>query len=197
MFKFVAVVAFLAVAAASPDPALISTVPLAYSAGFAPAVTAYSAASHIYNPAPVVYSSPALAYPGNYGYAHYIKKRSVPVVSSYFASAPLATTYSAAPFAATYAGAPLATTYASAPLGSTYTTYGSSLVHASPVYSTPHFIKKRAAPLIFPSTSYIAPTAYSSAPLVSAYSAYSAAAPIYSSPYYSTAPLAYTQFIKK
>ncbi|CAH4028680.1 cuticle protein 38-like [Pieris brassicae] len=197
MFKFVAVVAFLAVAAASPDPALISAAPLAYSAGFGPAVTAYSAASHIYNPSPVVYSSPALAYSGNYGYAHYIKKRSAPLISSYFASGPLATTYAAGPFAATYAGAPLATTYASAPLASTYTTYGSSLLHASPVYTSPHYIKKRSAPLLLPSASYIAPAAYSSSPLVSTYSAYSAAAPIYSSPYYSTSPLAYTQFIKK
>ncbi|CAH4028677.1 uncharacterized protein LOC123709738 [Pieris brassicae] len=191
MFKFVAVVAFLAVAAASPDPAIISTGPLAYSTGFAPGLTTYSA-SQFYNPAPVVYSSPALAYSGNYGYPHFIKKRSL--VSSYIASAPLA--YAAAPFGTTYGAAPLGATYAAASLASPYaTTYSAPLIHSSPVYTT-HLIKKRSAPLIVPSASYIAPGAYP------AYSAYSAAAPIYSSPYYSSSyysgsPFAYTQFIKK
>ncbi|XP_047503311.1 uncharacterized protein LOC125048606 [Pieris napi] len=185
MFKFVTVVAFLAVAAASPDPALISTASLAYSNGFAPALTTYSASGNFYNPSPLVYSSPALAYSGNYGIPHFIKKRSVPLVSSYIASAPWG-----------FGAAPLGTTYAATSLGSPYATaYNAPLLHSSQVYTT-HLIKKRAAPLIVPSASYIASGAYP------AYSAYSAAAPIYSSPYYSSpyyagSPLAYTQFIKK
>ncbi|CAK1556249.1 unnamed protein product [Leptosia nina] len=193
MFKFVAVLACVAVATASPDPAHF-TYPLAYSAGYAPAVTTYSAAGPIYNPAPLVYSSP-VAYPGHLGFAHLIKKRSVPVVSSYI-SAPVATSYAAtysAPWATTYAAGPLATTY-SAPIA---TTYGAPLVHSSPLYTAAHFIKKRSAPLVVPAASYIAPTAYTAAaPFVSAYSTYPAAS-IYSSPYYSAAPLAYAQFIKK
>ncbi|CAK1556247.1 unnamed protein product [Leptosia nina] len=192
MFKFVAVVACLAVAAASPDPAHF-TYPLAYSAGYAPAVAAYSAAGPIYNSAPLVYSSP-VTYPGQLGYAHLIKKRSVPVVSNYVASAPLATSYAAtynAPWATTYAAGPLAYT---APIA---TTYGAPLVHSSPVYTAAHFIKKRSAPLVVPSAPYIAPAAYSAAaPLVSAYSTYPAAS-IYSSPYYPASPFAYAQFIKK
>ncbi|CAF4908291.1 unnamed protein product [Pieris macdunnoughi] len=180
MFKFVTVVAFLAVAAASPDPALITTTSLAYSNGFVPGISTYSASGDYYNPSSVVYSSPALAYSGNYGYPHFIKKRSVPLVSSYIASAPWS-----------YGAAPLGTTY-----GSPYATaYNTPLLHSSQVYAT-HLIKKRSAPLIVPSASYIASGAYP------AYSAYSAAAPIYSSPYYSSplisgSPLAYTQFIKK
>ncbi|XP_022124718.2 uncharacterized protein LOC110999796 [Pieris rapae] len=187
MFKFVAVVAFLAVATASPDPAtIISTAPLGYSNGFAPGLT-YTAASNFYNPSPLVYSSPALAYSANYGYPHFIKKRSL--VNSYYASAPLA--YAASPLGATYAAASLASPYASPYT----TTYGAPLLHSSSVYAT-HLIKKRSAPVIVPSASYIASGAYP------AYSTYSAAAPIYSSsyyssPYYTASPFAYTQFIKK
>ncbi|XP_038223361.1 uncharacterized protein LOC119840719 [Zerene cesonia] len=187
MFKFVAACAFLAVAVASPD--LLLSPHVAYT-GVAPAVTTYSTASGYINPAPVVYSSP-VAYP-NYGYAHLIKKRSpgflAPVATSYSSfGAPLAGTYST-PF----------TTYGAAPIA----TYGTPIVHSAPVYSTAHLIKKRSAPLIAASASYIAPTSYST-PLVSTYSSYPgytnypAAAAVVSTPYISSGPFAYTQFIKK
>lgn len=177
MFKLVVLCAFLAAAVAEPGT-FIS--PLAYSSSFiAPATTTITnQASSVIHPSPLLYPR---FYDLPYSpVAHLIKKRSLGIFnpfiapSTYIAPAPLATTYAAAPLATTYAGAHLATTY------------------AAPIYpAAAHLIKKRSAPLL--PTTYVAP--YYSSPLLTP--TYTAAAPIYSTPYITSAPLTYTHLIKK
>ncbi|CAH0729694.1 unnamed protein product, partial [Brenthis ino] len=180
MFKLVVLCAFLAAVVAEPSATFVA--PLAYSANFiAPATTTITnQASSVIHPLPNQIYSRFYQIPYS-PVAHFIKKRSPGFLntfiapSSYIAHTPLATTYAAAPLATTYAGAHLATTY------------------SAPIYTTAaHFVKKRSAPLIVPST-YIAPS-YST-PLVT--STYTAAAPILSTPYFTSAPFAYTHLIKK
>lgn len=152
MFKLVVLCAFVAAAVAKPD---VLIAPAAYSTTIVePAKTTISEqASSVVHPSPLntlVYS----AYP----FAHLIKKRSaalaVSIPSTYIASAPVATTYS-------------------------YTTplVSSSILPASPLFTTAHWIKKRAVPLIetpILSRSYVA-----SAPLATSYS-YINSAPLWS-----------------
>ncbi|XP_023936781.1 pupal cuticle protein G1A [Bicyclus anynana] len=173
MFKLVVLCAFLAAAVAEPGAFFA---PLAYSTVLSPArTTITNQASSVIHPSPYYTAPWAYTTP----LAHLIKKRSL-AVSSYFAPS----TYIAhAPIASTYAASPLAYTSYS-PLATTY---------GAPIYSTAaHFIKKRSAPLIVPST-YVAPSFYHSTPLLT--STYSA--PFYTTPYVSHSPIAYTHLIKK
>ncbi|KAI5645524.1 hypothetical protein NE865_02611 [Phthorimaea operculella] len=217
MLKFVALCALLAAAVADPkaDPEPGAYIASPYYAGYpgysspfyphfikkrsaqfyAPGAYPYAYPSFYSAPvvtssysAPIVHSAPVLSTPVAYSApAHFIKKRSAPLL--------------AAPAAATYI-AP--TTYPAAALPASYSySYGAAPYLASPYYTSPfgysHFIKKRSAPLLPYSAGYIAPaaTSYSysaSAPIVT--STY-AAAPYYAaSPYYA-APYAYAGFIKK
>ncbi|CAH2240315.1 jg25859 [Pararge aegeria aegeria] len=175
MFKLVVLCAFLAAAVAEPSGLFA---PLAYSTSFlAPArTTITNQASSVIHPSPFAYSAP-WAYNAPLG--HLIKKRSPSVVSSYIAPStyiahsPIATTYAASPFAYT-SYSPLATTY------------------GAPIYTTAaHFIKKRSA-LFYGPTTYVAPSAYHAPLLTPTYTA-----PIYSTPYVSSAPITYTHLIKK
>ncbi|XP_050682062.1 uncharacterized protein LOC126977330 [Leptidea sinapis] len=189
MFKLVALCALVAVASASPDTIISSPLAYSYSAGLSPAVTysspVYSATTRLNTVFRPPYLTPA-PFPADYGFAHLIKKRSAPLLSTFYSGNPLTTTYSAS--------VPLSYSN-SYPLYSTpfATTYSSPLVHSSAIYPTAHLIKKRDVGLVVPSTysytgnPYIAPTSYS----------YGTSVPYIPSPYFSTGPLAYTQFIKK
>ncbi|CAF4908763.1 unnamed protein product [Pieris macdunnoughi] len=183
MFKLVVLSALLAAAVATPGAFITPFAPLTYtSTVVSPATTTITnQASSVIHPSPLVYSSP-LAYSAYPAYTHLIKKRSAPLaVSTYIAPSPYLspwTTYSA----------PI-TTIAASPIATAYT---SPFYRTAPVLATTHFIKKRSASLLVPST-YIAPT-YARFPLVSTYAA---ASPIISTPLISHAPIAYTHFIKK
>ncbi|CAH2091207.1 unnamed protein product [Euphydryas editha] len=175
MFKLVVLCAFLAAAVAEPS-ALIA--PLTYSTSvISPASTTITRqASSVIHPSPVLYSAP-WAY--NAHLPHLIKKRSYVAPASYIAPASFVTSYASAPFATSYTYSPalqLTTTY------------------SAPIYSAAtHFIKKRSA-VIFPST-YLAPrytVATSYVPRT-----YAAHAPIFSTPFVSATPIAYSHFIKK
>ncbi|XP_072947551.1 uncharacterized protein [Epargyreus clarus] len=169
MFKLVVLCACLAAAAAEPN----QLASLAYTSS-AIAPLAYSGA---YAPA-ATYISPASSifqpavYSTPYGYSHLIKKRSAPFAyNGYIAP----TTYLASTYAAPYAP---------------YLSSGAILPSASIAYSTPaHFIKKRSAPIAYVQRSYSAPISY----VPTTYSA-----PLYTTPYLSTANLAYpAHYIKK
>lgn len=141
--------------------------PLAYASSYITPSTYYASAPLIapaYS-APLLNRAPYLAAPLAYSApAHFIKKRSAPLLPSTYITP---TTYSYA------ASAPLLT--------STYTA-GAPIYPSSPLIASPfgysHFIKKRSVAPLLPST-YIAPTTYS----------YSANAPLYPSSY--AAPASY------
>lgn len=176
MFKLVVLLTFLAAVVAEPAAVFA---PIVYKTSvISPATTTvnHQASSVIHpspiHPAPITYAAPL-------AYAHLIKKRSAGFA---YSSVVAPAAYVAKPLSYV---APLATYTSIAPLATTY---------ASPVYATAHFIKKRSTSLLFPTNySYLARTIPAVAPLVTSYHQ----APIYSTPFVSTTPIAYSHLIKK